>query len=136
MGAWSSSSFGNDSACDWIGEFLREPGFEAVQRAFDAALVDGYLDSDEGTAAVAACEVVARLSGRWGTRNAYSEDLDRWVLANPATPTAPLRESALRALHRVVGSGSELAALWADSDSFEEWQAAIADLRVRVAGPP
>jgi len=44
---------------------------------------DDYLDSDEACDCLAACEVLARLQGKWGIRNPYSEELDKWIESNP-----------------------------------------------------
>lgn len=77
MGAWSEDTLGNDTACDWKGDFLEKPGLEIVSEAITAALSEtDYLDSSEACDCLAACEVIARLQGKWGIRNAYSEDLD------------------------------------------------------------
>ena len=78
MGAWSEDTFGNDTACNWAGDFLDDPGLATVFRAFDAVLdEEGYLDSHIACDALAVCEVIARLKGNWGLQDAYSEDLDR-----------------------------------------------------------
>ena len=77
MGAWAEDTFGNDAACDWVGTFLDDPGLPTVKSAIEAVLeADDYLDSDEACDCLAACEVIARLQGKWGLRNAYSEELD------------------------------------------------------------
>lgn len=62
MGAWSEDTFGNDTACDWIGTFLDNPGLGSVLGAINAVQnSDDYLDSDEACDCLAACEVLARL---------------------------------------------------------------------------
>jgi hypothetical protein len=67
MGAWSEDTFGNDNACDWIGSFLGEPGLPTVKSAIESVLhAEDYLDSDEACDCLAACEVIARLQGKWG----------------------------------------------------------------------
>ena len=43
------------------------------------AVGEGYLDVDAACEGLAACEVVARLKGNWGARNAYTETVDKWV---------------------------------------------------------
>lgn len=76
MGAWAEDTFGNDTSCDWIGAFLENPGLEVVTEAINAVLNTGdYLDSDDACDCLAACEVLARLQGRWGVRNAYRKSL-------------------------------------------------------------
>jgi hypothetical protein len=71
MGAWAEDTFGNDTACDWIGTFLEDPELPTVKAAIGTVLdTDGYLDSDQACDCLAACEVIARLEGKWGLRNA------------------------------------------------------------------
>jgi hypothetical protein len=135
MGAWSEDTFGNDAACDWIGSFLDEPGIDRVITAINVVLsTDDYLDSDEACECLAACEVIARLQGKWGVRNAYSEQLDNWVVANPITVPTDLKEAADAAIERILGPESELPELWDDGCRNEAWHTAIDDLRMRVRG--
>lgn len=135
MGAWAEDTFGNDSACDWVGTFLEDPGLPAVQTAIDAVLqTDGYLDSDEACDCLAACEVIARLQGKWGVRNAYSEELDEWIEAHPTEISADLKASADAAIGRILGPDSELPELWDEGGRNEAWHDAIVDLRERVQG--
>lgn len=137
MGAWSEDTFGNDETCDWIGEFLEDPGLDAVKEAIKAVLdcdADDYLDSDEATNCLAACEVLARLQGRWGVRNAYSEDLDKWIEANPQPVPEKYKKFADKAIARILGPESELPELWDEGGRNEAWHAAMDDLRQRVQG--
>lgn len=135
MGAWSEQSFGNDTTCDWLGDFLEAPALSAVDATIQAVLrTSGYLDADPASAAIGACEVLARLQGRWGVQDAYSEELDDWVRQSDLRPTAAQCAAAVAALDRIVGAESELHDLWADSDHLDAWLAAVADLRQRVSG--
>ena len=135
MGAWAEDTFGNDTACDWIGTFLDSPGLESVREAISEVLaVDDYLDSDEACDCLAACEVLARLQGNWGLRNSYSERLDAWVEANPMEVPKKLKEAADSAIERILGPDSELLELWDDGRRNETWHQAIEDLRIRVRG--
>lgn len=103
MGAWSEDTFGNDTACDWVGDFMRSPGFGAVSEAIHAVLdAEDYLDSGEACECLAACEVIARLQGHWGLRNPYSENLDRWVEANPSIVPEELKAAADAAIERIL----------------------------------
>ena len=135
MGAWSEDTFGNDSACDWVGTFIRNPGLGTVSEAVSAVLdSDDYLESDEACDCLAACEVIARLQGRWGVRNPYSEELDTWIEANPTSVPEDLKESADSAIERILGSDSELKELWDDGGRNDKWHAAVDDLRERIRG--
>ena len=135
MGAWAEDTFGNDTACDWIGTFLDDPGLSTVKSAIEAVLkANNYLDSDGACECLAACEVIARLQGKWGLRNAYSEDLDRWIEANPIDVPEDLKAAADSAIERILGANSELPELWDEGGRNEEWHQAVDDLRERIKG--
>ena len=135
MGAWAEDTFGNDTACDWAGSFLDDPGLPKVREAIQVILQeDGHLDSDAACDCLAACEVIARLQGRWGVRNAYSEALDEWVEANPTPVPDELKTEADAAIARILGPESELSELWDEGGRNEKWHQAIDDLRRRVRG--
>ena len=78
--------------------------------------------------ALAACEVLARLIGNSGYRNAYTEKVDIWVAAHPTKPDPSLLTRARDAIRRVLAEKSELRQLWevADGDS---WRKTVEDLR-------
>ncbi len=132
MGAWDATSFGNDTACDWLGDFTEGDNLSGVEAAFEAVLSigDDYLDSDEAVEAIAAAEVVAWLRGRPFTVNPYNEKLAEWVAAHPVQPSAALTQAALSALDRIEQPPSELPDLWEDDP---EWTAAMSDLRARLS---
>jgi hypothetical protein len=132
MGAWSEHTFGNDAACDWVGDFNDSPGLQIVENAIDAILEEtDYVDSYEACECLAACEVIARLSGRWGLRDPYSEDIDRWVEANPVKVPEELTKKALKAIDKIMGEDSELPEEW---EGDEDWLKAMDDLISRVRG--
>jgi hypothetical protein len=63
MGVWDVDAFGNDSACDWAAQFAETGTLELLTEELeDAASTRGYYRDE----ALVACEVVARLQGRWG----------------------------------------------------------------------
>lgn len=135
MGAWAEDTFGNDSACDWVGTFLGRPGLETVRSAIQTVLeADDYLDSDEACDCLAACEAIARWQGKWGLRNSYSEELDKWIEANPTEVPADLKSAADAAIARILGADSELPELWDEGGRNEVWHQSIDDLRIRIKG--
>ena len=114
---------------------MDDPGLDAVNAAITAVLsTEEYLDSDEASECLAACEVIARLQGKWGVRNAYSEDLDKWVEENPTQIPQDLKDAADAAIERILGPDSELPELWDDGGRNVKWHKAIDDLRIRVRG--
>lgn len=135
MGAWGTGAFDNDTACDWSNDLVDAEDLTFVQNTLSSAqeVDDDELDADLGAEALAACEVVARLQGRGGRKDANTEIVDRWVKAHPVKPPAELVKLATHVIDRVteVGSGSELAQLWSGDHT---WRASMQDLRKRVAG--
>jgi Domain of unknown function (DUF4259) len=136
LGAWDSGSFDNDSACDWAYGLEGANDLTPIREAVEKVLAAGadYLESEVAWEALAACEVIARLKGNWGRRNAYSEAVDVWVEAHPIRPPADLVQQALSAIERIESAPSELLELWDEEEPHAEWHAAVADLRARVAG--
>lgn len=135
MGAWATDAFGNDTACDWA------YGLDAVS---DLSLVrdtiarvravgEDYLDADEACEALAACEVLARLQGRHGFRNAYTETVDTWVAKHPQPLPPELVAAALETVDRILAPDSELLELWDEDGPNPEWHAAMDDLRARLS---
>ncbi len=133
MGAWGDKAFENDSACDWFGE-LESEGVSALRAMltlvaeFDA---DDYLDVDEGSAAIAAAEIVAAALGKG--RDRLSDDALAWLDANPAAITPADRALAQRAVARVDGDESELRALWDENGADTAWHLGIRELQARLA---
>ena len=102
MGVWGTGTFENDTACDWAGDLESatdvSPVVETLARVIEGG--DDYLDADAGCEALAACEVVARLKGNWGVRDAYTETLDAWVREHATTPSVEMISQALAAIDR------------------------------------
>jgi hypothetical protein len=137
MGAWGVLAFDNDIANDWAYELDDADDLSVVESALadlDDAVEEGYIDSDVGGPALAACEVLARLLGNPGYTNAYTEKVDEWVAAHPQAPSAALLKRADAAIDRVLGDNSELAKLWSEAagDWPAQWRASVEDLRRRL----
>lgn len=133
MGAWGVLAFDNDDANDWAYGLddandlsLVESAFKTVEEAED------YLELPDACNALAACEVLARLKGRPGYRNSYTEKVDLWVAAHPSKPPAALLARADAAINRILGENSELKELWSDSTENSRWLASTEDLRRRL----
>ncbi|HET7419467.1 MAG TPA: DUF4259 domain-containing protein [Candidatus Dormibacteraeota bacterium] len=135
MGAWGVLAFDNDHACDWAYELDGASDLSPVESAFAEVEAAGAGNLEPGPAcnALAACEVLARLRGRPGYTNAYTEEVDDWVKDHPITPPPTLVARAEAAIARILGSDSELRQLWEEAGD-EEWRAAVDDLRVRMSG--
>ncbi|MEU9131005.1 DUF4259 domain-containing protein [Kitasatospora sp. NPDC048540] len=134
MGTWDLGPFDNDSAADFCGSLDRAGEAERaglLRAALDAAATaEGYLDGDEGAPAVAAAALVAaQLTGGAGSGSAYGP--------KEPLPELPgdLRPLAVRALDRVTGGDSELAALWDDAGHGEMWRRDLGRLRAVLTAP-
>ena len=134
MGAWAEDAFGNDTACDWAGDFSDKPSMDKVTAAISAVVSEeGYLDSDLAVEALVACEIVARLKGNWGQRSAYSESIDKWVETSNEVAGAELTANASAAIVRILADNSELKELWDEEEINEDWHREMDDLAMRVA---
>ena len=131
MGAWGVLAFDNDDANDWADGLGAD--LVAVESAFDAVEVsDGYVEAPTASAALAACEVLARLLGHAGHTSGSTERVDQWVADHPQAVPGPLLTRAVTVIDRVVADDSELAELWSESPRAGDWAAAVADLRGRL----
>lgn len=134
MGAWGADTFDNDTAGDWAYGIEKIDDLSLVRETFDRVLAagDDYLDADEASEGLAACEVIARLKGNFGVRNAYTEVVDNWVESHSSLSVAELVDPALSVINRILTAPSELLDLWEEEDATE-WRNAVDDLRKRVA---
>lgn len=135
MGVWDVGTFDNDTAGDWAYDLETQQDTAFVAATLGRVLDTGsdYLDADVACEGLAAAEVVARMRGEWGVRNAYTETVDRWVEVHPGRPSAELVGQAVAAIDRVMAAPSELLELWSESEDFTRWQETVADLRGRLS---
>ena len=133
MGAWSHEPFGNDDANDWAYDLEEIQDLSLVEQALDQVLgAEGYLEAPEGSNAVAAVEVLAKLLGKGTQSDAYTEKIDEWVKSVSIKPSMELLDKAKRALVRVASENSELKELWEESESYE-WSASIKALQAAIS---
>jgi Domain of unknown function (DUF4259) len=132
MGAWGLGTFENDDALDWAAGFRHAPSARLLRDAFAAVIgVDGYLERDPGSYALAAAEVVAAIKGK--PCRDMPPALRDWAAANRDVATPDFVASALAAIDRVtVATSSEIAELWAEGSDAPAWAARIDDLRQRL----
>jgi len=134
MGAWGHLPFDNDTTNDWAYGLEDVDDLSLVEASFAELEEVGtdYLDQDVASNALGACEVLARLKGRPGYTNAYTEKVDQWVAAHKLNPSPALTKRATAALNRILGDNSELRELWEEGEDGPAWRKAIEDLRARV----
>jgi len=137
MGAWSTDSFGNDTACDWAYGLQDVAELSLVRETIQKVINSGggYLEAPDSEEAIAAVEVIARLKGNFGKRNSYTETADNWVIAHPQEPLAELVAQSIQAIERIMTPPSELLELWQEGADFEIWKYSILDLKNRVNKP-
>lgn len=131
MGTWGFDTFDDDDARDWVYD-LEERGVEAIDQALGEIVeIDDYIDTDVGSRALAACEVVAALAEK--PSEGLTDEVLAWVESQAEIDVTRFRDTALSAIDYILGDRSELKDRWADSDGFEPWKARVLDLQSRLA---
>ena len=129
MGAWGIGAFENDDAADWVAELETADNADVLRRALSLE-VGGYVELPAGAIAVAAAEVVASGLGRPGS--GLPSEVVAWTAAHASSIGVNERQLALDALDRALGSGSEIAELWAEAGD-PEWRDRVLSLRQRLS---
>lgn len=131
-GAWKSGSFDNDDALDWAGQCARSKGTSLISATLNAALVDGYLEAPECSAAVAAAEVVAASKGN--SIKSLPKELVSWLDKQQKEEIAKLASIATKAVSRILnGPKSELQELWHENKKdFPVWKSQMQSLIARL----
>jgi hypothetical protein len=134
MGAWGEKAFQNDSALDWLSE-LQARGVTELRGILSmvASTDPGeYLDVDDGSAAIAAAEIVAATLSHG--RDRLTREGMSWLEANASGIGAEDVALAHRAVERVLVGSSELRDLWDEGGIGTEWHADVRVLLVRLGG--
>jgi hypothetical protein len=131
MGAWGEKAFENDSALDWLAD-LEDGGVTALRDTLSRVAgtgADDYVEVDDGSAAIAAAEIVA---GAFGERDRLTEEAIAWLDANRGAVVPGDKLAAKRAVERVLAEGSELRELWDENGPDTEWHADVRALLARL----
>ena len=136
MGAWGFGIFENDDALDWVLDF-EDHGVAAIERVFDAVMTSDYVEAPDASAALAAAEVVAAVSGRPSNRmwDNFQDAINEHKAAVAAA--SELKDEAQAVVRRVL-TDSELMQLWSEGEGpeaqevFKTWQATVLDLAARL----
>ncbi len=132
MGAWSHKSFDNDSALDWLDDFQQKPTAKFLRQTFETVLTQDYIEVDEGSAVIAAADLVAMMEGK----RPFIEDVDFTGIDFPSIQEvlhSGFFLKALAAIDRVKNvEVSELAQLWQDSDDYARWQNDVIDIENNI----
>lgn len=125
-GAWDVGPFDNDDALDFVYELADSKSYRMVWSAFGPCMraKDSYLDSWDGSRAVAAAALVA--ANLSGDTSAVPEEIRDWISAKSWAADVKLVGTAEVCMKTVTNAEtSELAELWADSGLFDDWKATI-----------
>lgn len=128
MGAWGTSSFENDGALDWLGDFLDHPSDDALRAAFSPLPIPGHqrflarlFGGRTGPAAVravgehvlAAAEVIAAMRGYPPAK--VPLDFKRLPLH---VPSDDLVRAAIGGVDSILDESSDLHSRWRGTDDF------------------
>lgn len=131
-GAWGAGSFENDDAMDWVAECVAGSGAQPVIAAFAKVQGASLVEAPDGSAAVAAAEVVAAALGK--PRPGLPAELAGWLAKQPKPAIAAQASAARRALRKIEDpKASELRQLWSEGKSAQ-WLADVKDLETRLGG--
>jgi hypothetical protein len=135
MGAWGVGSFENDSAVDWTYGLEGKSDLSYIEATLDKVLSLGgsYLEAPDAQEAIAATEAVARLQGKFGARDAYTQTVDEWVSQVGVKPSSQLKAKAQRTLERIQQKPSELLELWEETADAKAWKDSISALASRIS---
>ena len=132
MGAWEVNVFKNDSALDWLEEFVQFPERSTIDVILDEILEEDYVDSWAAEEALAAVEVVAIARGKSKEKLKQLEKVDFTEL-NGEIDTK-LIAKCVEVLDRIVKKNdqNEIYDLWEDTDTLPKWLDLIKDMKKRI----
>jgi len=132
MGAWEVNVFKNDSALDWLEEFVQFPERSTIDVILDEILEEDYVDSWAAEEALAAVEVVAIARGKSKEKLKQLEKVDFTEL-NREIDTK-LIAKCTEVLDRIVKKNdqNEIYELWEDTDTLPKWLDLIKDMKKRI----
>ena len=130
MGAWGLGVFENDCAMDWLDESCESTGDAAIREALKEVVSGGdYLEVDEGSAGLAAIEILNCLRGN--PPQDVPEYVASWVEANKNIETTDLVIVAKRALELIDSEeSSEVSQLWLEAG--HNWSGLVANIQERL----
>jgi len=139
MGTWGVGNFENDSALDWVDEFLEcENKKILIKSAFKKAKgrkglfkfgKESELEEDAASAVLVAGEVVVLLNK--GNSKDAPEELLNWVNDTQLRLNKNIVKDALVAIS-YVKNNSELKDLWEESNDYQYWNEVVSELERRL----
>lgn len=134
MGAWGQEIFDNDAACDWLESLLVRDDLAWIEQSLKQVnQAEGNIDAATASAALAACETLARLRGRPGLHEAPLDQLKQWTDEHKHLNTNDLVPLATQALARIQSDDCQLRQQWRQTDHYDQWLATVEDVARRIA---
>ncbi|HZP99960.1 MAG TPA: DUF4259 domain-containing protein [Reyranella sp.] len=133
MASWGAGLIEDDLATDFANQIV-DGGAVTLRGALSRALqASGHLLYEPSVCALIAAETVAALAGR--PAKAMPDALAAWTAGHRRESSlGELRSLATAAVER-VREDSEIAELWARSETFTRWIGQVDDLLARLAAP-
>jgi uncharacterized protein DUF4259 len=132
MGTWGIGTFDDDTASDWLDEFLDAPSVETLRRTL-AAPDDGYLEFTEAIGFLAAAEIVAGVLT--GPREGLPDEALTAIASFTPEDVLGLRSLAAQRARRVLAEKCELQELWSENETdYPAWRSRVLDLCARLEG--
>jgi hypothetical protein len=120
----------SSAAQDWLYEFSTYPGLKLVEMSIYMVLQEkSYISSFLAHECLVACEVIARLNGRFGFKSKTSKVIDSWADENPGIVSDSLRQKAIGVIDKILSSQSEWMHLHKHNSS---WMSEVSDLKNRL----
>ncbi len=123
MGAWGTGSFENDDASDWVWELDVSSDLQVCLRTL--------ADPVWPERGIAAAEAIAAAAGRPAPD--LPPEVGSWIGRLTTSPDELTLEITARRVRQLSGPGSDLHALWMESDEAAAWRRSIDDLLERLA---
>lgn len=133
MNIWGTTPFDNEAADAWLYDF-GENDFRLIDRTLAgiAGMVEAdELDAWEAAEALVAAECIAAAGGRPAA--ALPPEIEAWLEANAPMQVKPAFVTMARQATARVRANSELRDVWQQSDHWDAWETAVADLQARLA---
>jgi len=134
MGAWGHEIFEDDTTCDFVYEIAEsDDPIQMLSNTFSNALnTKEYLEFDECCAVLVSAATVDTIVN--GTHHpSETESFREFVEANKSLPVENLKQSAAKALDKVLGEHSELNELWRENEEdYSKWKNVVLQLKERL----
>ena len=133
MGTWGTRVYDNDAAANWVHKFI-DQGFPLLDGTLEKVMCSEpkSISINDSQEALAACEIIARMNGAFGSRSVFKEELDRLVKENKSVITCELVQKAIEVVDRILSNQSEMHHAWRSDGHRLTWVKNIKYLREQI----